>query len=70
MEAILGLPSQGGRILSSTLDKDFGELAIVRGASHAGIVRIVLVFAAAVSGVLLARSRSGFIARRLQPARS
>jgi len=26
-----------------TLDKDFGELAIVKGALHAGIVRLVAI---------------------------
>jgi predicted nuclease of predicted toxin-antitoxin system len=39
-EAILATALADGRILV-TLDKDFGELAVVRGASHAGIVRIV-----------------------------
>jgi hypothetical protein len=39
-EAILATALAHGRILV-TLDKDFGELAIVRDASHAGIVRIV-----------------------------
>ncbi len=39
-EAILATAVAHGRVLV-TLDKDFGELAIVRGASHSGIVRIV-----------------------------
>jgi predicted nuclease of predicted toxin-antitoxin system len=39
-EEILRIASQEGRILV-TLDKDFGELAIVRGAAHSGIVRLV-----------------------------
>ena len=37
---ILERARQESRILV-TLDKDFGELAIVRGQEHAGIVRIV-----------------------------
>jgi predicted nuclease of predicted toxin-antitoxin system len=39
-EAILARAGVEGRVLV-TLDKDFGELAVVRGARHAGIVRIV-----------------------------
>jgi predicted nuclease of predicted toxin-antitoxin system len=39
-DAILARASQERRVLV-TLDKDFGELAIVRGARHTGIVRIV-----------------------------
>jgi predicted nuclease of predicted toxin-antitoxin system len=39
-EEILSLAWQEGRTLV-TLDKDFGELAIVRGKPHAGIVRLV-----------------------------
>lgn len=39
-EEILALALQEARILV-TLDKDFGELAIVRGKPHAGIVRLV-----------------------------
>ncbi len=39
-EAILARASEERRVLV-TLDKDFGELAIVRGAQHSGIVRIV-----------------------------
>lgn len=38
--AILALAHQEGRVLI-TLDKDFGELAIVQNAPHAGIVRLV-----------------------------
>lgn len=37
---ILATAHQQGRVLV-TLDKDFGELAIVKGAPHAGIVRLV-----------------------------
>jgi predicted nuclease of predicted toxin-antitoxin system len=36
---VLALASAELRVLV-TLDKDFGELAIVRGAKHAGIVRL------------------------------
>jgi predicted nuclease of predicted toxin-antitoxin system len=39
-EAILSEAHQTERILV-TLDKDFGELAVVRGRPHAGIVRLV-----------------------------
>ncbi len=39
-EEILSRAHQDGRILI-TLDKDFGELAIVRGIPHSGIVRLV-----------------------------
>ncbi len=39
-EAILARASEERRVLV-TLDKDVGELAIVRGAQHSGIVRIV-----------------------------
>ena len=39
-EAILNRAHQEGRILV-TLDKDFGELAIVYGRAHCGIVRLV-----------------------------
>jgi predicted nuclease of predicted toxin-antitoxin system len=39
-EAILARAGEEGRVLL-TLDKDFGELAVVRGARHSGIVRIV-----------------------------
>ena len=38
--AILSRAHADGRILI-TLDKDFGELAIVRGVAHSGIVRLV-----------------------------
>ena len=37
-EDVLALAYNQGRVLI-TLDKDFGELAILRGAKHAGIVR-------------------------------
>lgn len=39
-EEILARAYREGRILV-TLDKDFGELAIVRGAPHTGIIRLV-----------------------------
>ena len=39
-EEILAQAHAEGRVLV-TLDKDFGELAIVRGRPHAGIVRLV-----------------------------
>ena len=37
---ILRLAHESGRVLV-TLDKDFGQLAIAKGAAHAGIVRLV-----------------------------
>jgi predicted nuclease of predicted toxin-antitoxin system len=39
-EAILLAATREGRVLV-TLDKDFGELAVVRGVQHAGIIRLV-----------------------------
>ena len=39
-EEILARAHAEGRVLV-TLDKDFGEIAIVRGAPHSGIVRLV-----------------------------
>lgn len=39
-EEILARAHQAGRVLI-TLDKDFGELAVVRGALHYGIIRLV-----------------------------
>lgn len=39
-EEILARARSEGRVLV-TLDKDFGELAIVRGTPHAGILRLV-----------------------------
>jgi predicted nuclease of predicted toxin-antitoxin system len=39
-EEILATAYSEGRILV-TLDKDFGELAIVRGTAHCGILRLV-----------------------------
>jgi predicted nuclease of predicted toxin-antitoxin system len=38
--AVLGLAFDEGRVLI-TLDKDFGELAIVYGKPHCGIIRLV-----------------------------
>ena len=39
-EAILAAADHARRILV-TLDRDFGEFAVVRGASHSGIIRLV-----------------------------
>lgn len=39
-EAILEAAFRESRVLV-TIDKDFGELAVLRGASHCGIVRLV-----------------------------
>jgi predicted nuclease of predicted toxin-antitoxin system len=39
-EEILRRAHADGRVLA-TLDKDFGEIAIVRGVAHSGIVRLV-----------------------------
>lgn len=41
-EEILALAYRESRILI-TLDKDFGELAVVRDQAHAGIIRLVVV---------------------------
>lgn len=43
-DEILALAYQEGRILI-TLDKDFGELVVVRGHPHAGIIRLVVLSA-------------------------
>jgi len=39
-EAIINLAHKENRVLV-TLDKDFGELAVVKGTPHSGIIRIV-----------------------------
>lgn len=39
-EAILKSAFREGRVLV-TIDKDFGELAVLRGAAHCGILRLV-----------------------------
>jgi len=39
-QEILDVAMREGRVLI-TLDKDFGELVVVRGACHSGIVRLV-----------------------------
>lgn len=39
-EVIIALAYREGRVLI-TLDKDFGELAVMKGASHRGIIRVV-----------------------------
>lgn len=51
--AILALAALDGRIVV-TLDKDFGELAVLRKLPHAGIVRIVGVRARAQADMCLA----------------
>jgi predicted nuclease of predicted toxin-antitoxin system len=43
-DEILARASREGRILI-TLDKDFGELAVVREQAHAGIIRLVILSA-------------------------
>jgi predicted nuclease of predicted toxin-antitoxin system len=43
-DEILALAHREGRILI-TLDKDFGELAVVRGQTHAGIIRLAILSA-------------------------
>jgi predicted nuclease of predicted toxin-antitoxin system len=49
-EEILAYAHREGRILV-TLDKDFGELAIVRGLPHSGILRLVSLSARRQAGV-------------------
>jgi predicted nuclease of predicted toxin-antitoxin system len=44
-DEILALAHREGRILI-TLDKDFGELAVVHGQPHGGILRLVILSAA------------------------
>lgn len=39
-EELLAVAVREGRVLV-TLDKDFGELAVVRGTKHCGIIRLV-----------------------------
>ncbi len=51
-EEILAYAYREGRVLV-TLDKDFGEMAIVRGKPHSGIIRIVDVSATRQSSVCL-----------------
>ncbi len=43
-DEILARASREGRILI-TLDKDFGELAVVQEQAHAGIIRLVILSA-------------------------
>lgn len=50
-EAILATAHRDGRVLV-TLDKDFGELAIVHGQAHSGIVRLVGVAARRQASVI------------------
>jgi predicted nuclease of predicted toxin-antitoxin system len=51
-EELLSHAHQEGRVLI-TLDKDFGELAVLRGYSHSGIIRLVNFRAAAQGRVSL-----------------
>ncbi len=51
-EEILATAYREGRILI-TLDRDFGELAIVRGIPHCGILRLVNLSSRQQSGVCL-----------------
>jgi predicted nuclease of predicted toxin-antitoxin system len=56
-EEILSRARDEGRILV-TLDKDFGELAIVHGREHCGIVRLVNWPARRQAAACLRRARS------------
>ena len=51
-EEILAHAYQHGRVLV-TLDKDFGELAVLRGALHKGILRLVNISARQQAAVCL-----------------
>jgi predicted nuclease of predicted toxin-antitoxin system len=51
-DEILALAYQEGRILI-TLDKDFGELAVVREQAHAGIIRLVVLSASQQAPICL-----------------
>jgi predicted nuclease of predicted toxin-antitoxin system len=51
-EEILAYAHEQGRVLV-TLDKDFGELAVARGASHGGILRLVNISARQQAAVCL-----------------
>lgn len=51
-EEILAMAYRDGRVLV-TLDKDFGELAIVHGTQHSGILRLVSISATQQAGVRL-----------------
>lgn len=51
-EEILAIAYQEGRILI-TLDKDFGEIAIVRDRPHCGIIRLVNIAAKQQAAVCL-----------------
>ena len=51
-EEILALAHRDGRVMV-TLDKDFGELAIVRGSAHSGILRLVNISARRQAAVCL-----------------
>ena len=52
-ESILAYAHKESRVLV-TLDKDFGELAIIRGMTHSGIIRIVDVSAVRQASVCIA----------------
>lgn len=54
---IIGRAHKEGRVLV-TLDKDFGELAIVRNIPHSGIIRLVGVSAQKQAEVLSFRARA------------
>ncbi|MEK6634227.1 MAG: DUF5615 family PIN-like protein [Nitrospirota bacterium] len=55
----MAMAYQEGRILI-TLDKDFGELAVVRDQAHAGIVRLVILSASQqAAACVMALSRYG-----------
>ena len=51
-EEILALAHRDGRVMV-TLDKDFGELAIVHGSAHSGILRLVNISAKQQAAVCL-----------------
>jgi predicted nuclease of predicted toxin-antitoxin system len=57
-EEILAKAHNEGRILV-TLDKDFGELAIVKGKRHSGILRLVN-FSAKQQGIVCLRVIEGY----------
>ena len=55
----MALAHREGRILI-TLDKDYGEIAVVRGQAHAGIIRLTILPAAQLAPTcLMALTRYG-----------
>jgi predicted nuclease of predicted toxin-antitoxin system len=67
--AILARAHAEGRVLI-TLDKDFGELAIVRRVAHSGIVRLVDIAAVrqgAVTNIVVQQYQSALIAGGIVP---